>query len=667
MKLAKTLNRNYLWLLLGSYFVAMMVNLLSFSTKELFLELGKVGWTHTVLALFVSYPILWFLTESKKYICIQKLNLWFAAGILFISILKSPSLFMSLGLVLLSLVLFLYFYLGKETIAYIFLAVNILSFPKLLLQTSANLQDKELGIFTFTISESKLPTLIWPVLVAVIVAVLIGFVLYKVSLAKVNETWVRRLTVVTIISGIFYVIYLSVVAYYKIKANAVSSFDIGIFSQMFERMRHDFSQVTTLERDRALSHFGVHISPIYYLILPFYMLFPYVETLDIAQTVIVFSAVIPLCLILKKIQLPKVMTPLVLALFFVTPVMTTSGGFHLHENCFLPPLILWLFYSLISQWRGRTILFTLLLLFVKEDAFVYVLSLGLYFAFQHRFIFEAKFKKWLYLSLFALPILYFAFAMFLLARYGEGAMVSRYNNLLLSGENGLLMVVKNVVLNPLYVLGSLFTAKRLGYLFLVLFPFSFLPLIQRRWSTYFLMLPLFLINLLMDWPYQYDIGFQYSYGSVTLLFLMALLSIDQLSKNQLASDNVLVALLASSIIFSSAILYSFTHNWNFEIQYYQTRKDYFDGLEKTLQAIPKDKAVLAAGGYTPSLRSHEKLYDIFYHNDKKLDSKIDIVVVPREMQEEKNGYSETATLNLYKESGYKESNLSTKDVLILEK
>ncbi|MFQ9790508.1 MAG: hypothetical protein ACLRX9_03160, partial [Streptococcus salivarius] len=131
--------------------------------------------------------------------------------------------------VLLSLVLFLYFYLGKETIAYIFLAVDVLSFPKLLLQTSANLQDKELGIFTFTISESKLPTLIWPVLVAVIVAVLIGFLLSKVSLAKVNETWVRRLTVVTIIGGIFYVLYLSIVAYYKIKANGVSSFDIGIF------------------------------------------------------------------------------------------------------------------------------------------------------------------------------------------------------------------------------------------------------------------------------------------------------------------------------------------------------------------------------------------------------------------------------------------------------
>jgi len=37
------------------------------------------------------------------------------------------------------------------------------------------------------------------------------------------------------------------------------------------------------------------------------------------------------------------------------------------------------------------------------------------------------------------------------------------------------------------------------------------------------------------------------------------------------------------------------------------------------------------------------------------------------MQEEKNGYSETATLNLYKEARYKESHLSTKDVLVLEK
>ena len=129
---------------------------------------------------------------------------------------------------------------------------------------------------------------------------------------------------------------LSVVVYYKVKANSGSTFDIGIFSQMFERMKTDFTQITTLERDKALSHFAVHISPIFYAILPFYMLLPYVETLEILQILIVFSAVIPLGLVLKKLQLPKLLNPLVLALFFATPAMTTSGSYHIHENCFLP-------------------------------------------------------------------------------------------------------------------------------------------------------------------------------------------------------------------------------------------------------------------------------------------------------------------------------------------
>ena len=455
--------------------------------------------------------------------------------------------------------------------------------------------------------------------------------------------------------------------YYKVKANSVSTFDIGIFSQMFERMKTDFTQITTLERDKALSHMAVHISPIYYLILPFYMLFPYVETLEVMQVLIVFSAVIPLCLILKKLQLPKLLNPFIIALLFLTPVMTTSGAYHLHENCFLPPLILWLFYALISEWRWRSILFVLLILFVKEDAALYVLALGLYFAFQKRFTLSATFKKWLYAGTLALPVLYFSLALFLLAKYGEGAMVSRYGHLLLEGEHGLPMVLKNIFLNPLYIIGSLFTGKKMGYIFLILFPLGFLPLVQRRFSTYFLLIPLLAVNLLMDWPYQFDIGFQYSYGSVTLLFIMAILAVDQLSRHRVVGEKVLLALVAASLVFSGTILYSFTRNWNFEMKYYHDRKEFFDGLQSTLDSIPADASVLAAGGYTPGLRKHQELYDIFYHNNKALDPKIDYVVVPREMQDEKHGYSETATLKLYKEAGYQESSLSSKDVLVLEK
>ena len=666
-KIKNFVNINYLWLLLGSYLVVVLVNLLRFSTEVLFLKLGAVGVTTTVIGLVVSYLILWFLLEYKKFLNIRQANIILSALILFIAILKSPTFFLSLGLLMISVALFLLFHLEKVRLAMIYPLVLLLSFPKLLIQASSDFKNDALGIHSFNIAESKFSMLIWPVLVSVFMAILIGLIINRLAVEKINTVWVKRLTLVALIGGLCYVLYLSAVMYYKVKANSVSTFDIGIFSQMFERMKTDFTQITTLERDKALSHMAVHISPIFYLILPFYMLFPYVETLEVMQVLIVFSGVIPLCLILKKLQLPKLLNPLLLALFFVTPVMTTSGGFRIHENCFLPPLILWLFYAIISQWRWRTLLFSILVLMVKEDAFIYVLSIGLYFTFQNRFIFSAKFKKWLYISCFGLTILYTGLALFLLSKYGEGAMASRYGHLLLNGEQGLSKIVKNLVFNPVYVLGSLFTAKRLGYIFLVLISFSFLPLIQRRFSAYFLAIPLLAVNLLSDWFPQYDIGYQYSYGSVTLIFIMGLLAVDQLSKNKVIKEKFLAALVMSSIVFSSTILYTLTHDWNFEVKYYQQQKSFFEGVQSVLNALPKKASVLSVGPYTPSLRKHEKLYDIDYHNDKKVDPTIDFVVVQRQLRNEKQGHPKGDLVKAYEAAGYKESNRSTEFLLVLEK
>lgn len=666
-KINNLVNRNHLWLLLGSYFILVLFSLILFPTEVLFLKLGAVGVADTFIGIVMCCSVLWFLTEYKKILDIRTINIVLVALILFFAILKSPSLFLSLGLSLISITLFVLFYIEKERLAIAFPLLVVLSSPKLILQAGSNFKDEALGIYSFNIAESRFSVLIWPILTAVLIAIIVGIVFSRLETEKISKVWIRWFTLFILVCGVSYVLYLSVVVYYKVKANAVSTYDLGIFSQMFERMKTDFTQITTLERDKVLSHFAVHISPIFYLILPVYMLFPYVETLEVMQVLIVFSGVIPLCLILKKLQLPKLLNPLLLALFFVTPVMTTSGGFRIHENCFLPPLILWLFYAIISQWRWRTLLFSILVLMVKEDAFIYVLSIGLYFTFQNRFIFSAKFKKWLYISCFGLTILYTGLALFLLSKYGEGAMASRYGHLLLNGEQGLSKIVKNLVFNPVYVLGSLFTAKRLGYIFLVLISFSFLPLIQRRFSAYFLAIPLLAVNLLSDWFPQYDIGYQYSYGSVTLIFIMGLLAVDQLSKNKVIKEKFLAALVMSSIVFSSTILYTLTHDWNFEVKYYQQQKSFFEGVQSVLNALPKKASVLSVGPYTPSLRKHEKLYDIDYHNDKKVDPTIDFVVVQRQLRNEKQGHPKGDLVKAYEAAGYKESNRSTEFLLVLEK
>ena len=78
-KIKNFVNINYLWLLLGSYLVVVLVNLLRFSTEVLFLKLGAVGVTTTVIGLVVSYLILWFLLEYKKFLNIRQANIILSA------------------------------------------------------------------------------------------------------------------------------------------------------------------------------------------------------------------------------------------------------------------------------------------------------------------------------------------------------------------------------------------------------------------------------------------------------------------------------------------------------------------------------------------------------------------------------------------------------------
>ena len=78
MKKIKNLaNMNYLWLLLGSYFIVVLFNLLRFSTEALFLKLGEVGIVGTIIGVVIIYPFLWFIGEYKKLIDIGVLNTFF--------------------------------------------------------------------------------------------------------------------------------------------------------------------------------------------------------------------------------------------------------------------------------------------------------------------------------------------------------------------------------------------------------------------------------------------------------------------------------------------------------------------------------------------------------------------------------------------------------------
>ena len=655
---------NFLTCGIGAYLMMILVDLLTSTSKDLFLTLSPISLLNLGV-FFLSVPLLIFVPKKISSLSIHRINIIVSSLILLVAIFKSISFFLALGFIFLSLLLFTGAFLRNEKYSYLYLFVILLTTPRLLTLASINLQDTALGFHAINLAETRFNTILWPVLLAFFLSAIFLILFNNLPIEKYIEKYKKIFNYSVLSFVILYVVYLSIVVVYKVKTFDGSTFDIGIFSQMFHRMSTDLTAITTLERDRVLSHFAVHISPIFYLMLPFYKFLPHVETLEVLQIWVVFSAVIPLRLLLKRLNLSKPINSLIIAWFVLIPVMTTAGGYHIHENCFLVPLIIWLFYFISSEQKWKILLVTLLLLFVKEDAFIYVVSIGLYFLFQKRFSLSSQTKKWIILVDFILPVLYFALGLYLLNTYGEGGMVSRFEPYLLEGENGILSVLKNLILHPTYVFSKLLIAKKLGYLFFVLAPLVFLPLVQRTWSSYLLSLPLIVINLLPDWPYQYDIGFQYSYGSQTLLFIMALLALEDLKEHKFIKEKTTLAMVTVGIIMSGTLLHHFTHNWSFNIGYYFEHKEKFDTMRYTLESLPEEASVVTEGGYTPALRNHQYLYDIFYHNDKKADDSIDYIVIPREQKGNNKVYD--PIIESYESLGYKESKYATKELFILEK
>lgn len=325
----------------------------------------------------------------------------------------------------------------------------------------------------------------------------------------------------------------------RLEAFCAPGFDMGIFTQMYDNMvdpKHGFQPITTCERGSYLTHFAVHFSPILYLLMPFCFFIEPTVVLVVAQIVLVLLGVFPILLICREIKLSNIKTTIISLLYLLYPVMSSGSFYDFHENAFLAPLILWtLYFSHKKKWYNTLLMFifALLVLMVKEDAAIYVAFISLYVMFgQKKYIRGA--------SMFVMTVAYFFFAISMISHFqqdmlfgAEGNMLSsRYANII-GNDAGFLSLIKVVIVNPaLYITESL-TADKLTYILEMLLPLAFLPLITRKPSRWLLMCPFFILNLVTDYRYQHDIGFQYSFGSGALLVYLAAVNLADLSDDAL--------------------------------------------------------------------------------------------------------------------------------------
>lgn len=400
------------------------------------------------------------------------------------------------------------------------------------------------------------------------------------------------------ILGLAFTLFVGLLTSFMYLRHLTPCYDFGIFSQMFNYMKETFQPMTTCERDGLLSHFAVHFSPIYYLLLPFFCIFPTPVTLLIGQAAIIASGLIPLYLICKKYKLSNNATILFALCYILLPSMANGCFYYLHENKFLTTIILWLVYALEKNKWIPTIIFTFLLLAVKEDAPVYAAVLGLYFILSRRRISKGA-------AVFGISVIYFIVVSYFMAKYGLGTMSYRYDNFIYDGSGSLFTVIKAVILNPIYTIYESFDEEKIKFLLQMLVPLAFMPLMIKKPSRIILFIPFILLNLMSDYPYQHDINFQYTYGSAAFLFYLMIMNYSDM-KPGFRSKLLAVTVTSSILMFMCNTYY---RSAGFESYKADKENGSIEVIDDALELVPDDASVAVTTFLLPNMYDHREIYE----------------------------------------------------------
>lgn len=424
-----------------------------------------------------------------------------------------------------------------------------------------------------------------------------------------NKIWY----IIVAISALAFIVFVSIWTVCRVYTFSTPTYDFGIFSQMFYNMKTTGLPMTTLERDGLLSHFHVHVSPVYYLLLPFYYLFPYPATLQVLQAIILSTAVIPLWLIGKQHNLHPSLRALVCVVLLLYPAYSGGTSYDIHENAFLTPLLFWLFYGFDKKSIPTVLISALLVLTVKEDAAVYAAIAALYYL-LHGVLQKSHFECAWGLIVTVLAVIWFVLVTGYLSEVGDGVMTYRYNNFMYDGGESLLTVVKSVFLCPLKAVFECVDVEKLKFIGYTMLPLAALPLFTRRYERYLLLIPYVLVNLMPDYQYQHSIFFQYTYGSTACLFYMVAINLADFKQDFKKFVAMAAALCISCACFISQVI---PKAIPYAKRYIQNADTYAE-IEDTLSQLPDDAAVSATTFYTTYLSQRHILYDIRYASDSNI-------------------------------------------------
>lgn len=437
-----------------------------------------------------------------------------------------------------------------------------------------------------------------------------------------------RASLILIFLIVFYGILFSgitITRYYAFKTNA---WDFGIFTQ---------SLWTTLNSGKLLYYtcelfvnpsgcfFGVHFSPILFLVLPFYAVFERPETLLVLQSFIIGLAAVPLYRLAKEEAGGRTVGLVFSVAYLLFPAIQFLNWYDFHVQAFLPLFFGFTIYYATKESWSKYFVFVLLSLMCEEHVAIVTFFIGLYLAWKYKksLISVARRKEHVSLKLivpFATVILSIVWYWFTLWQRStffptNPAVLSEFlgsGNFSILGATDPLQIPYLVIMRPLNAIQSLVydapvKLLYLGLLFGPLALFSF-----KAPSALIPTIPWFGFSLLSQTIVHHDLWQQYGGYVIPFIFVAAIFAV---RKNFVKQDSFktisgsIKKIMVASIVFcliASPIgpLVNTLYSNTVSIQI--TNHDRL--LQQTIAMVPSNASILTQGNLFSQVSDRSDAY-----------------------------------------------------------
>jgi uncharacterized membrane protein len=424
--------------------------------------------------------------------------------------------------------------------------------------------------------------------------------------------------------------YTVVMSWYTVsKHNSFSTYawDLGIFDQSFwttVNLGMVFYNTCEQHLVESGSFFGVHFSPILFLLVPFYYLHQSPVTLLVLQSLILGLSAYPIYLIAKT-RLPEETAAALAMIYLLNPALHGVNSYDFHVQSTLPLIFNYLLLYTLRWDTKRMVAASILALSVQEQVVVVMLS---YVAFLvvHRTLRGARWREKAairgeitpILAVLAATVIWWAMSSSVLHHYNPD--VPKH---LMAGQNFAILEVGSPAEVPLRVLtdpGKAFRAVSYDwfdknvYALSLFTPTLFLGFLSP--ATLIPAAPWFAVSALSNYPPYYRLGFQYPALVLPFIYVSLVMGLERLSTSlkeensvslRAAVKGLLVVGVASCVALSP--LSPFTDGFSLSPAYIKPAAgERSRRLTEMLALIPPEASVLTQDNVFPHVSGRLDAY-----------------------------------------------------------